>query len=81
VRAFEDRLRENGRSPELTRKVLTSLGSLVAETQERGLTTRNSVRERKRHSKATARHKKQLVVGVDIPPPLAVGGHSSPPPR
>jgi Phage integrase, N-terminal SAM-like domain len=31
VRTFQDRLRENGRSPELTRKVLTSLGSLVAE--------------------------------------------------
>jgi hypothetical protein len=43
VRAFQHRLRENGRSPELTRKVLTSLGSLVADAQERGLTTRNPV--------------------------------------
>lgn len=69
VRAFQDRLRENGRSPELTRKVLTSLGSLVADAQERGLTARNPVRERKRRSKATARHKKRLVVAVEIPTP------------
>ena len=72
VRAFQDRLRESGRSPELTRKVLTSLGSLVADAQERRLTTRNPVRERKRHSKATARHKKRLVVGVDIPTPKEI---------
>src|SRR5262249_6895612 len=38
----------------------------------RGLTTRNPVRERKRRSKATARHKKQLVVGVDIPTPREI---------
>jgi integrase len=65
VRTFQDRLRESGRSSELTRKLLTSLGSLVADAQERGLTARNPMRERKRRSKATARHKKRLVVGVD----------------
>jgi len=36
VRNFQDRLREDGRSPELTCKVLTRLGSLVADAQERG---------------------------------------------
>ena len=67
VRAFADRLRENGRSAALTRKLLTSLGSIVADAQEQGLTARNPVRERKRRSKATARHKKRLAIGVDIP--------------
>jgi len=49
--------------------VLTSLDRLVADAQERGLTTRNPVCERKRRSKVTARHNKQLVVGVDMPTP------------
>jgi integrase len=69
VRTFQDRLRESGRSSELTRKLLTSLGSLVADAQERGLTARNPMRERKRRSKATARHKKRWSSAWTIPTP------------
>jgi integrase len=67
VRAFQDKMREAGRSAALTRKVVTSLGSIVADAMERGLVTHNPVRERKRRSKATKRHRVQLEVGVHIP--------------
>jgi integrase len=65
-------LRETGRSAAQTRKVLTSLSSIVADAQERGLATRNPLRERKRRSKATKRNRKQLKVGIDIPTPIEV---------
>ena len=45
VRAFEDKLRDEGRSPTLTRYVVRSLGALLADAQERGLAVRNTVRE------------------------------------
>jgi integrase len=45
VREFEDRLRLDGRSPAMVRKILTSLGSLLSDAQERGLVSRNVVRE------------------------------------
>jgi hypothetical protein len=45
VRAFEDQLREAGRSAAMVRKVMVSLGSLLADAQERGLTGRNVVRD------------------------------------
>jgi integrase len=45
VRAFEERLLDNGRSPAMVRKVLVSLGSLLADAQERGLVARNVVRD------------------------------------
>src|SRR5690606_37173072 len=41
VRAFEDQMREGGRSPAMIRKVLVSLGSLIADAQERGLAMRH----------------------------------------
>ncbi len=41
VREFEDRLKREGRSPVMVKKVLTSLGSLLADANERGLATRN----------------------------------------
>ncbi len=72
VRAFQDRLREEGRSPTTVKKVLVSLGSLLADAQERGLTARNIVRDlrgrrgagEKRHEQ---RHRARLKIGVDIP--------------
>jgi integrase len=69
VRTFQDSLRKEGRSAALTRKVVTSLGSLVADAMERGLATHNPVRERKRRSKTTRRHKELLKIGVHIPTP------------
>jgi integrase len=77
VRQFEDELREGGRSPALTRKVMVSLGSLLADAMERGLVGRNVVREmRKRRgtadAKAEKRAKGKLRVGTDIPTPTEI---------
>lgn len=75
VRAFEDALRDAGRSPALVRKVLVSLGSLLADAQERGLVIRNAVREKSRsrskgkERRQERRQKGKLKVGVDIPSP------------
>ncbi|RWK79661.1 MAG: site-specific integrase [Mesorhizobium sp.] len=73
VREFADKLRENGRSQIMVRKVLGSLGSLLADAQERGLATRNPVRDlrggrrRGKERQADKRQKGKLKVGVDIP--------------
>lgn len=73
VRAFEDELRDTGRSPAMVRKVLTSLGSLLADAQERGLVMRNVVREKSRgrqkgrEKRQDRRQKGRLKVGIDIP--------------
>jgi integrase len=72
IRAFEDRLRAERRSPAMVKKVLVSLGGILADAQERGLATRNPVRDmrRNRHGKerqSEKRQKRKLRVGVDIP--------------
>jgi hypothetical protein len=41
VRGFEDRLRRDGRSPAMVRKVRRSLGGILADAQERGLAAQN----------------------------------------
>jgi integrase len=73
VRAFEDQLLDAGRSPSMTRKVLTSLGSLIADAQERGLIMRNPVREKTsarqkgRERRSEKRQRGKLKAGVDFP--------------
>jgi integrase len=73
VRAYEDRLRRE-RSPAMARKVLVSLGGILAEAQGRGLVAQNVVhslrggRRGKEHL-ADRRQKGRLKVGVDIPSP------------
>jgi integrase len=73
VRKFEDRLREEHRSPAMVRKILSSLGSLLADAQEQGLAPRNAVRDLRRNRRrskernAERRQKGKLKVGVDIP--------------
>ena len=73
VRAFEDRLREEGRSKAMVSKVIRSLSSLMADAQEQGLVAHNAVRDlsRKRRKgkkrQADTRQKGRLEVGVDIP--------------
>lgn len=73
ARAFEDKLREAGRSPAMIRKVMTSLSSLMSDAMERGLASRNPVREMKakrgagREKAQDKRQKGKLKVGVDIP--------------
>lgn len=73
ARAFEDRLREEGRSAAMIRKVMASLGSLIGDAQERGLVARNVMRDLRGRRKGAAdrkaerRAKGKLKVGVDIP--------------
>ncbi len=72
VRKFEDDLREHGRSPVMIKKVLVSLGTLLADSQELGLVARNVVRDRKKRrgssdAKQEKRQKGKLKIGVDIP--------------
>jgi integrase len=74
VRAFEDKLALD-RSPAMVRKVLTSLGSVLADAQERGLVAQNVVRglrtrrPRGKGARSDRRHNGKLKVGVDIPTP------------
>lgn len=75
VRALEDKLAANGRSKGLIRKVRVSLGSILADAQERGHVARNVVRElgrsrrKGKEKRAEGRQKGRLKVGVDIPSP------------
>ena len=72
VRGFETTLLKAGRSRSMVRKVLTSLGSILADAQERGLVAQNVVRglrARRRGKDADQRRKGKLKVGVDIPTP------------
>jgi integrase len=72
VRAFQDALREAGRSPVMVKKVLVSLGTLIADAQERGLVARNVVRDIKGRrgsgeKRQEQRQKGRLKLGIDIP--------------
>lgn len=72
LRAYEDELRNAGRSLSMIRRVMTALGILLSDAQERGLVVRNAVREMKgRRGQGAARQEKRqkgkLKVGVDIP--------------
>jgi integrase len=73
VRAFEDKLREEGRSPSMVARVVAALGSVIADAQDRGLAAHNAVRERGRGRKGKKQSKRQqkpkLKVGTDIPSP------------
>jgi integrase len=71
ARAFEDKLAKD-RSPVMVRKVLTSLGSILSDAQERGLVAQNVVRGLRSHRRgrgANQRHDRRLEVGIDIPTP------------
>jgi integrase len=73
IRAFADQLRTAGRSTTMVRYVLRSLGSLLADAQERGNIVRNPVHEmrnrRRRHKQDRERRGARLQVGVDVPTP------------
>ncbi|GAB4240834.1 MAG: site-specific integrase [Methyloligellaceae bacterium] len=75
VRDFETWLRDNGRSAAMVRKVISSLGALLADAQESGRVARNVVRERpkKRRTKAIqARQDAHIEEGRDYPTPQEV---------
>jgi integrase len=70
VREFTDRLRREGRSPDMIKRVVGDLGSILADAQERGWVAQNVVRSlshRKKRREAERRKKHKLKVGVDIP--------------
>ena len=74
VRQFEDDLREAGRSEAMVKRVVGSLGSIIADAQERGLAAHNAVREMRgsrkgRQRRQEQRHKDQVKAGRDYPTP------------
>lgn len=71
VRAFQDRLRQEGRSLDMVKRVTVSLGSIMADAQERGLLARNFIRDMPR-SRAEKRNRPKLRIGVDIPTPAEI---------
>ena len=73
VREFEDKLRID-RSPAMVRKIMTSLGSILADAQERGTVGQNVVhslrrRRKGRERRVERRQKGKFKVGVHIPTP------------
>ena len=78
VRAFQDTLHAEGRSPAMIKIVTGSLGGLLTDAQERGLVARNVVREMMRRRprgktrQGERRQRGRLQVGVDIPTPAEI---------
>ena len=78
VRGFETTLLKAHRSRSMVRKVITSLGSILADAQERGLVAQNVVsslrrNRKKRHGKgAEQRRQGKLEIGIDIPTPSEI---------
>jgi integrase len=71
VRWFQDELRRQGRSLDLTRKVMTALSSIVSDACDRGHAPRNAVRERKR-AKGNLSDRAKIAEGKDYPKPSEV---------
>lgn len=76
VRDFMEKLRKGGRSPVMVKRVMISLGSLLADAQEQGLVAQNVVRSlranRRRKKGGRAQQTSKLKVGVDIPSPTEI---------
>lgn len=78
IKAFQDRLRKEGRSANLIKRLTVDLGAIIAVAQDRGYIARNVVYEmntRTRSKKKRAnegRRKRKVVVGTDIPTPAEV---------
>jgi integrase len=73
VRQFQDVLQANGRSTNTISRATKTLGSILADAQERGQVGHNAVRElsrnRRRGQHVEKRRRGRLKVGVDIPSP------------
>jgi integrase len=68
VRAFMDRLRNEGRSPAMVKRVVGDLGSILSDAMERGTVAQNVVRSLSRRRKGKhAEQRYRLKIGVDIP--------------
>jgi integrase len=71
VKDFRNRLIQEQRSRAMTKKVVASLGSILATAMESGKVAQNVVRvqtpRRRRERGLDQRHKRRLEVGIDIP--------------
>jgi|SRR6516165_152584 len=69
IQDFSNRLIRDGRSPMMAKKVVSSLGAIIAHAMERGQVAQNVVagRNRRRATRLAERHQARLEVGVDIP--------------
>jgi integrase len=72
IQEFRNRLIGEGRSHVMAKKVITSLGAILAAAMATGRVARNVVREqtrqqRTRERRLEKRHDKRLDVGVDLP--------------
>lgn len=71
VKDFRARLIHQGRSRIMAKKVMSSLGAILATAMESGRVAQNVVRVQTRRTRRESgldqRHKKRLEVGVDIP--------------
>jgi integrase len=73
VREFEDTLRCEGRSPDMVKRLLVSLSSILSDSMDRGLVAQNVLhRRRTQNGHSDARQKRKLQVGVDIPLPAEI---------
>jgi integrase len=88
IRDFEDRLRRGDpapgetegkpRSPAMVRRVMTSLSTMLSDSEERGLIARNvardlrSKRKTSKDRKRESRHNGKLKVGISIPSPAEI---------
>lgn len=71
ARRFKDALRASGRSAAMSRKIMVTLGTMLADAVERGLAARNPVRDMKRIKRTTDEgRRRKLHVGIDIPSPV-----------
>jgi integrase len=71
VRNFMDKLKAEGRSPAMIKRVIGDLGSILSDAQERGEVAHNAVRSLSKRRKKGAGQKRgqKLKIGVDIPTP------------
>ena len=71
VRNFMDKLKAEGRSPAMIKRLIGDLGSILSDAQERGEVAHNAVRSLSKRRKKGAGQKRgqKLKIGVDIPAP------------
>jgi integrase len=71
VQHFRNMLIKEGRSRVMAQKVLSSLGSILADAMTTGRVARNVVREQarqnRRRNRVEKRHEKRIEIGVDVP--------------
>ena len=67
VRNFMDKLKAEGRSPAMIKRVIGDLGAILSDAQERGEVAYNAVRSMSKRKKSHESRGQKLKVGVDIP--------------